>query len=205
MVQTNTPKVFVTALPRTGTSSLEYALRNLGYRTVHFPHTLFENIHDDIVNSHDAFTDLPIPLIYKQMDALHPGSRFIHATRDIDGWLESMEWLFTHGSKEYHWDRWDGLIEQIHLSFYGTDTFDRDLFRSFYFNYEDDLRLYFSGRSDDFLDLQLNSPDAMEQLSTFLNKPRIKGPLPRRNSKVTGLRSIMRGRIQQVLRKARGY
>lgn len=101
-------KIFVTALPRTGTSSLEHALRGLGYRTVHFPHTLFDNMQDEVLVHNDAFTDLPIPLLYQELDQLHPGARFIHVSRDLSSWLDSMEWLFSSG--EINTNGIDGMV-----------------------------------------------------------------------------------------------
>lgn len=56
------PKIFVTALPRTGTPSLEYALRSLGCRAAHFPYALFDDVNHGVIRENDAFTDLPIPL-----------------------------------------------------------------------------------------------------------------------------------------------
>ncbi len=38
---------------------------------------------------YDAFQDNPWPLVYRRMDALYPGSKFILTVRDPDRWLES--------------------------------------------------------------------------------------------------------------------
>ena len=68
-------KIFGIGMPKTGTSSLTAALRELGFRTAHFPRdpaTVAElragNYRLSILSEIDSLTDVPIPAIYAQLD-----------------------------------------------------------------------------------------------------------------------------------------
>jgi hypothetical protein len=89
-------KVFCIGFHKTGTTSMEQALRILGYRVtgpdhVHDPE-IARTLHQvtaELSHRYDAFQDNPWPLVYKEMDALHPGSRFILTVRDEEKWYDS--------------------------------------------------------------------------------------------------------------------
>ena len=81
-------KVFCTGWQRTGTTSLAKALNAIGVRTKDYPKELLHDIDHELVREYDAFTDNPIPLLYQELDRRHPGSRFIHTTRDEQAWLK---------------------------------------------------------------------------------------------------------------------
>jgi hypothetical protein len=71
-------------LTRTGTSSLNDALRILGFEAEHWP-TL-----DTLLHGHlRAATDECVAAVYKFLDLKHPGSKFILTERPIDDWLRS--------------------------------------------------------------------------------------------------------------------
>src|SRR6186713_1622253 len=97
-----TGKIFALGLSRTGTSSLNEALRVLGHRAVHFPDdaasqteiTKFlarrtPELRLSLLTSMDALSDTPICATYQALDRAYPGSRFILTVRDKESWLES--------------------------------------------------------------------------------------------------------------------
>ena len=92
-------KVFCVGFQKTGTTSMEAALEILGYRTAsiygrdwplarlqaeYVSHGL------DLATRYDAVQDMPWPLIYRELDAAFPGSKFILTWRDTDRWLASI-------------------------------------------------------------------------------------------------------------------
>ncbi len=110
-------KIFGIGLSRTGTTSLNNALKILGFKSVHFDPRLYDNINTPIINNFDAFTDNPIPLIYKKLDTLIPDCRFILTTRNIEGWLNSMQWMF--GNKFIEWNLGNYPQKNMFLDQYG--------------------------------------------------------------------------------------
>ena len=44
---------------------------------------------EDLSARFDAFQDNPWPLVYRKMDALYPGSKFVLTVRDPDRWVAS--------------------------------------------------------------------------------------------------------------------
>ena len=90
-------KVFGVGFHKTATTSLRRALQDLGY-TVTGPNGRDEvdpaatmlDVAERLSNEFDAFQDNPWPLVYREMDRLHPGSRFILTLRPTDDWIRSV-------------------------------------------------------------------------------------------------------------------
>jgi len=112
-------KIFGIGLHRSGTSSLAAALRVLGYRTLQTPISVFNDINQPCLEENDAFTDLPIPLLYKELDQKYPGSKFICTIRDVDKWLASVKWLFSTGRLQFNW-RKTPVVDEMHEALYGV-------------------------------------------------------------------------------------
>jgi hypothetical protein len=90
------PKVFCIGFQKTGKTSLESALKVLGYRvTSVFGRDLpIETLRRDyvriglqIARDYDAVQDMPWPQMYRELDATFPGSKFILTWREPDRWL----------------------------------------------------------------------------------------------------------------------
>jgi len=123
-------RVFGIGLSRTGTSSLARALGMLGLRTMHFPSLRFFagqfwGLKRRELDGYDAFTDIPVIPVYKQLDRRFPGSKFVLTVRDMDPWLDSCE--------GYH--RFQPGFEvstktrALRRVVYGTEVFDREQWR----------------------------------------------------------------------------
>jgi hypothetical protein len=94
------PKVFGIGLNKTGTTTLGECGKILGLCCTSCDKGLLEDVasRNDFsriihkVNQHDLFEDWPWPLIYKQLDQMFPGSKFILTVRSSEGkWLESLK------------------------------------------------------------------------------------------------------------------
>jgi len=174
-------KIFGIGLHRTGTSSLAAALHILGYRTLQTPVNVFKTIDHPCLEENDAFTDLPIPLLYKELDQKFPGSKFICTIRDVDKWLASVKWLFSTGRIQFNW-RKTPVVDEIHEALYGVSLYDADVFRATYFAYYHDVRLYFEDRSQDLLMMNFSQGEGWDELCLFLNKEIPIIEFPRRNT-----------------------
>ena len=94
------PKIFGIGLNKTGTTTLGQAGRMLGLSCTSCSPSLLRQIVKDrdmssvaeAVGAYDLFEDWPWPLIYKQLDEMFPGSKFILTTRKSEeAWLNSLK------------------------------------------------------------------------------------------------------------------
>jgi hypothetical protein len=133
-----------------------------------------------ILKGNDAFCDLPVPLYYRELDRLFPGSKFILTTRDGDSWLESMQWLFDDGA--VLWKR-GHVGDELHQRAYGTTVFDHEKLLAAYKRHHREVAEYFHGREGDFLTLRVDRGELRyETLAGFLGvTTALAGPCPRTN------------------------
>ena len=110
------PKVFGIGFHKTGTTSLGVALSTLGY-TVTGPNCVKDPQISQKVTVvtrrlsvvFDAFQDNPWPLVFREMDEMHPTSKFILTIRPTEKWIRSVvnhfgrsvtpmrEWIYGQG------------------------------------------------------------------------------------------------------------
>lgn len=98
----NKKKVFVIGFQKTGTTSLELALENLGYRVYGGDKNLLKFKDQKSLNNYiletlkcwDAVQDMPWPLLYKNLFELYPNSKFILTSRKTDEWIKSVVQYF---------------------------------------------------------------------------------------------------------------
>lgn len=175
--------MFCIGFQKTGTSSLRDALEFLGYsvagvfgRTIELSELrrCFVEVGLEIAKRYDAVEDMPWPLMFRELDAAFPGSKFILSVRDEDRWYESIADHF--GSTPYH-------LQQLT---YGDDapapvgheTRYREVFNLHYAAVRD----YFEDRPGDLLEMNLSGGDGWEKLCHFLGLTQPATPFPRTNS-----------------------
>ena len=172
------PKIFGIGYHKTGTTSLASALKRLGYRVtgpngVDNPRIAEEALRLALALApeYDAFQDNPWPLLYRELDARFPGSRFILTLRPTDEWIASVvkhfgeeetpmrAWIYGHGSPAGH--------EAAYVERY--ERHNREVVE------------YFASRPGDLLVLRITEGEGWEQLCPFLGRPIPKTPFPHRN------------------------
>jgi len=195
-------KLFGTGLQRTGTMSLTAALNVLDFRAKQFPKELYPNINHPIINEYDAFTDFPIPLLYKELDKAYPGSKFIHTIRDEQRWLNSVRWLFTTGSIKFNVVE-NTYAHTFHQAFYGTTQFDVALFLNRYREYNEEVVAHFAERPNNLLIINLAEGDGYEKICPFLGVPIPDEPFPHANKQEGIARIRFRKFRRQSSRKLR--
>ena len=170
MSKQNGSKVFGIGLSRTGTTSLNNALDDLGIPSSHFPK--FDYIDGTITIDSEAlcnfqgFTDTPIAAAFEQLDQQFVGSKFILTTRELESWLTSCEKFY--GDKLFDQEPFRSLAMEL----FGTIGFDRDLFTVRYQQHLSKVEDYFSNRPQDLLIIDICSNDnGWDELCHFLGKP----------------------------------
>ena len=182
-------KVFCIGLHRTGTRSLHSYLSELGFRSVHWPHRLggvcFEalcipHLQDrgrvvdtlaPVIEHFDAFSDVPFPALYRELDARYAGSRFILVRRDLERWWDS---LVRHWRLDRYCLRPLHPYEYLQYSNYTTTELryatiaDKELFLRLHAQHLEAVTDYFSGGDDRLVSVDLEDPGIAAKLSAFL-------------------------------------
>ena len=182
-----TPKVFGIGFHKTGTSSLGFALRKLGY-SVTGPNTIKDCKISDfntlwtsvsgLIDQFDAFQDNPWPLLFKELDAHAPESKFILTIRPTDEWIRSMvnhfgaktspmrEWIYGVGSPRGH----------------ETEYVER------YERHNRDVLEFFSDKPSCLLVMDFSAGDGWAELCAFLGRTRIPSrSFPHKNARLSHL------------------
>lgn len=171
-------KIFCIGFQKTGTSSMGKALEYLGYsvcgavglRDPDIPNNI-KSIAFDQIEKYDAFQDNPWPILYKELDAKYPGSKFILTRRNTESWINSVVGHF--GSTPQEMERW----------IYGAPypEGNQDVFIERYQRHNQEVLDYFADRPDDLLVLDIESGDLWQPLADFLGKEMPAEPFPHAN------------------------
>lgn len=172
------PKVFCIGFHKTGTTSLELALKELGYRVKGSFGTKDPGISEKVysmaktlVQKYDAFEDNPWPIIYRELDREYPGSKFILTLRPSDAWIRSQVRDFAR--RETPMRQW--------IYGFGCPEGNEDTYIQRYERHNREVLDYFRDRPGDLLVFDLPSGDGWEQLCPFLGADIPIKPFPHAN------------------------
>src|SRR5210317_30486 len=162
-MRTMKPKVFSIGFHKTGTTSLEIALRKLGYRVRGCFGTKDPDIADKVfdmafamVADYDAFEDNPWPVLYRELDERFPGSKFILTRRPADAWIRSQVKDFA--TTETPMRGW------IYGENAGCPEGNEDVYVARYERHNREVLEYFKDRPDDLLVFDLPAGDGWDKL-----------------------------------------
>lgn len=174
-------RIFGIGMHKTATTSLHAALKILGYdsehwKSAHWAKAIWEEMTASgrslTLEQSYALSDLPITLLYEQLDKAYPGSKFILTVRDAARWLESVRnhWSFEHNKFRGAWST-DPFTHRVHKLLYGQKTFDAEIFSARYRKHNSDVLWYFRHRPKDFLVMDMDAGAGWPQLCRFLGRP----------------------------------
>jgi hypothetical protein len=186
----NGPKVFGIGFQKTGTSSLDAAFRILGYRTdkgvfINAPAKRGSIFIDPpltnakvldrvlpIAQEKDAFSDNPWPLLYRELDALFPGSKFVLTMRDPERWVASL-------ARHYR-DRESNVLEWLYgcRKVAGNEGGCVEAYKA----HNAAVRRHFASRPGALLEIDIETGPAWAKLCAFLDKRVPAQPFPHANS-----------------------
>ena len=139
-------KIFCISYPRTGTKSIAKAFDDLGYKSWHFNKNDCDEVlkvlkdgsfSKQILDFYDFFVDVPIFLIYKDLDKLYPESKFILITREKNGWAKSMKNMLVGAKSNSHYKKINDITWP---NFCSQSIMDHTKeVKEYFFNREDDL------------------------------------------------------------------
>ena len=142
------------------------ALRILGY-SVTGPNgvrdaNIARNVHEmayALVDRFDAFQDNPWPVLYEDLDAKYPGSKFILTLREPSQWIQSQVRHF--GINETPMRTW--------IYGKGCPEGNEELYIERFLKHNRDVLSYFKDRPDDLLVMNLAMGDGWQKLCAFLD------------------------------------
>jgi GT2 family glycosyltransferase len=168
-------RIFGIGMHKTGTTSLHGALKILGYDSAHWTTPRWARDVWEEMRQHGrsptleksyAACDLPITLLYRELDKAYPGSKFILTVRDEVDWLRSVQ---AHWGKHNQWrSSWDNdcFTHRMHQIVYGMREFDAVTFLQRYRQHNAEVREYFKDRPGDLMEMPIGS--GWETLCGFL-------------------------------------
>lgn len=177
--------IFGIGLSKTGTVSLNTALRKLHYNAIHWPcdeqylRELKEGRLDlTIYGMYDAVTDAASPcLMYPELSELYPNAKFILTVREEITWVESIR---KHISHEKKFPLQTRLAEAHRMLVYGSAELSEQLWLRRFKEHNKAVRQFFQG-SNRFLEMNIVAGDGWDKLCPFLGKDIPNIPFPHKN------------------------
>lgn len=174
-------RIFGIGMHKTATTSLDAALKILGYdsahwKNAHWAKAIWNQAHDSgrslLLEQSYALCDLPIPAMFRELDRGYPGSKFILTTRSETAWIKSVEahWNPERNAFRRQWDS-DPFTHRIHKAVYGQKNFDAELFVTRYRRHNAEVAAHFIGRQEDLLVMDMEAGAGWKELCAFLKRP----------------------------------
>lgn len=170
-------KVFGIGFHKTGTTTLDTIFQTLGYNACPVRTDLAKSLIKgdlqptfDVVEKYDAFQDNPWPILYKELDAQFPNSKFILTYRSDESWLKS---AMNHFS-----GRDTTMREWIYGKGKGDPVGYEDIYLQRFRQHNEQVREYFRDRPNDLLEVSWEKGDGWEKICPFLSKPIPDLPFP---------------------------
>lgn len=174
-------RIFGIGMHKTATTSLSRALKILGFdsahwKDAHWAKAIWKQMNERqkslTLEKHYALSDLPIPLLYKELDRSYPGSKFILTIRDEQRWLKSVRnhWDAEKNPFRYQWDD-DPFTHRVHQALYGRREFDAEIFLARYRRHNNEVRSWFKDRPGDLLVMDMDRGAGWPELCGFVERP----------------------------------
>ena len=174
-------RIFGIGMQKTATTSLDAALKILGFDSAHWLdgrwavailREMRAKGRSETLERHYALCDLPIAILFKELDRAYPGSKFILTVRDEVDWLVSARdhWSYEHNTHRPDWDKWPSA-HVIHRATYGQTQFDAEVFLARYRRHNAEVKEYFRNRPDDLLEMQMTKGAGWRELCPFVERP----------------------------------
>ena len=160
-------KVWGLGLSRTGTTTLNHALVNIGWNTIHYA-----GFNKMIHPYHDGATDIPVLCYMRQLDEMFPGSKFIWTDRDRDEWISRIVPYFEN-KRQNKMDPWSSWVR---TTVFGTLFPHEDQAATVYDKHNAFITQYFANRKNDLLKINIPDGESPETLYDFLDVDKARLP-----------------------------
>lgn len=177
-------RVFGVGMNKTATTSLAAAFRVLGFDGAHWESPRWaRRIYQEMrtmgrsrtLEGYYCIGDMPVDLLFREIDAAYPGSRFILTVRDEDVWVQSIERYFARNAAKW---ASDDFTDEIHRMIYGRADFHAETFVARYRRHNAEVREHFRDRPNDLLVMDMSRGAGWAELCPFLERPIPSTPYP---------------------------
>ncbi len=173
-------KIIGVGFHKTDTSTLREALKIFGYRVKDTtPRALVPILRGNykkisrILADYDAMEDTPWYMIYKELDKMFPGSKFILTIRDEDSWYASVSKHIGNLRAAHH--------EWIYGRGKGVVKYHKQNAIEIYRRHNSGVTDYFKDRPEDLLVIDFTKGEGWEKLCAFLKTEVPNLPFPHYN------------------------
>ena len=162
-------KVFIIGLPRTGTTSVCAAMLELGFKVAHTAYT------DRAFVEAQVIADTPIFCDYQHLDKAYPDAKFICLTRTMDKWLPSIQQLLVrmHTNLVRDDGGFNPIIKRCYQEIFAPYSLENihnvEFLAHCYQQHERQVQVYFQGRENDFLSIDISLNQSYAELLCFLD------------------------------------
>lgn len=185
-------KVFGIGLSKTGTSSLSKALTLLDFSTAHWTNPYGHDLlTKEDIPLFDSLTDISISHQYREIYEEYPDAKFILSGRSIEKWEKSFLTHYARAMSSSSFEDLKRIITEQKPPRFGQRYVD--IHQELYFQYPDLAEAYrahergvlefFEGREDQLLLLDVSQPNALQNLSAFLEVDCQQNDFPHTNTK----------------------
>jgi len=197
-----TPKIICVGFQKTGTTSLKWALKALGYSVAgNRSKLLLPILRNDwtkvlgILKKYDAVEDNPWAIIYRQIDHMVPGCKFILTYRDPESWFRSVKRYFRRRYSSAPMHEWIYGRDKGFIAIHKENTI------SIYNQHIRGIRAYFQDRPDDLLEIDITKGEKWETLCHFLGCDIPEIPFPHKRDSSRKKKKKRRNKVQKWHRK----
>jgi len=185
-------KVFGIGLSKTGTSSLSNALTLLNFSTAHWTNPYSHDLlTEKDIPLFDSLTDISISHQYKEIYRQYPNAKFVLSSRSVEEWEKS---FLTHYKRSLHASSLDDLKKivsnqqpprfgQRYIDMHQALYFQHPNLQEAYSAHEQDVLSFFEGKEGKLLVLDVSEPNALQDLSEFLDVDCPQSNFPHVNTK----------------------
>ncbi|MBT6687189.1 MAG: hypothetical protein HOB05_12755 [Bacteroidetes bacterium] len=182
----NTTKVFCLGFHKTGTTSIDFVLQDMGYQVSKYYKQQNKDFYLALQRGdfsevkkkselYNAFQDTPWYLFYKEFDQWYPGSKFILTTRDSQPWWASFLNYFSFQTN---------ILFKYIYGFSKPTKNKKNIFIKRFENHNREVVDYFKDRPDDLLVVDVSDEESLKKVCAFLGKNSNYSIMPHTNSKL---------------------
>lgn len=154
-------KIFGIGLPKTGTFSLCFAMRLLGYKSIHYIKPNTYSFYKNIILKNDFINDCPINYIFDLLAEEFKNSKFICTTRNYDSWIKSSKKFFKKPRNNH---------SQPHMmSLFNSNFYIENNFRESYYFHQEKVKKFSKNNEVLFLPIESSSEIKWNLILNFLN------------------------------------
>lgn len=172
-------RIFGIGMHKTATTSLHLAMKILHFNSAHWTSAhwakaIWEEIRvwgkSSTLEKSYHLCDLPIPMLFRELDKGYPGSKFILTLLNEEIWVKAAEIHWSYKNRfRAAWDS-DPFTHKVHQALYGQRHFEREVFLARYRRHNAEVLEHFKDRPDDLLVMNMSDGAGWKELCQFVGR-----------------------------------